>query len=211
MLGIVSNSDTRVASILRAFGILISPAMFPPRFAPSSRHVRPDFGPAHFAFATLSYHAGAAKPDPRIYNAAVVDAQRALDALHPVARLTRSGAKLLDNVNADFHHMHVGDELEKDVLPAIEAGWDAVLLDREAADPVGERVVGGKTVPVINSLDHLRELVTKERFEERFARLGAADKRRPVEARAVKGGKLFGRKLRPHPANREGENLMMIV
>lgn len=191
MLGILSNSDPRVRSILSSFDIPILPSLFPPRYTPHTRRFHVDFGPATFGFATLSYEAGYAKPDRGIYSAAVRDAQAALERMAHVARLTRTGLELLGEVRREFHCMHVGDELGKDVLPAIACGWDGVLLDREALEEVGEReiVVDSGTgllavdgdadtdgtaenekkvikVSVINSLAALRHLVTKERFED---------------------------------------------
>lgn len=182
MLGILSNSDPRVRSILSSFDIPILPSMFPPRYTPHTRRFHLDFGPATFAFATLSYEAGHAKPDRGIYSAAVRDAQACLERMAHVSRLTRTGMELLSEVRREFHCMHVGDELGKDVLPAIACGWDGVLLDRAAEEEVSEQKVevdavtglqdgdaaGEKKVvkvSVINSLAALRHLVTKERFE----------------------------------------------
>ncbi|KAB8343205.1 hypothetical protein FH972_022795 [Carpinus fangiana] len=142
MLGILSNSDPRVRRILQAFQINIKPALFPPRFAPWNRYQSgPDFGPARPAFATLSYEAGIEKPDPAFFHQALVDAQHALVSLHAVARLTRSGKDLLTNIVTDFHHMHVGDSLTKDVIPAIKAGWDGVWLDRSSGEDIKEVLV----------------------------------------------------------------------
>lgn len=212
MLGILSNSDSRVASILSSFGMPIHPSLFPPRYAPSTRLHAPSFGPATFAFAALAPQLGHAKPDARAFAGARIQAQRALDALHPVARLTRTGASLLDSVNAEFHCLHVGDDVDCDVLPALAAGWDAVLLDRSAPEPVARRELrAGLSVDVINSLDHLRALVTRERFEEYAARLTEQDTRRAVERRPNRGHRSRGRRLVPHPASGEGENLVMLV
>ena len=99
MLGVLSNSDPRVRSILSSFtpSIPILPALFPPRQTPSSRRTpTPIFGPAHPAFAALSYETGMAKPDRRIFDRALRLAQGVLDRMHPVARLTRTGSQLLD-------------------------------------------------------------------------------------------------------------------
>lgn len=191
ILGLVSNSDPRVRSILHSFGIPIHPAMFPPRYAPHSirRHHQHNFGPAHFGFATLSYEAGYAKPERGIYSSAVRDAQASLERLSYRARTTRTGLRMLGDVRGEFHCMHVGDELEKDVLPAIRCGWDGVLLDRGATEEVSERRVEVENwedgyehwnaedwhdtaqkrvvrVPVVNNLLALQQLVTRERFED---------------------------------------------
>lgn len=204
MLGVISNSDPRVRSILSSFGIPISPALFPPRYAPHSRFARraPDFGPAGFAFATLSYEAGYSKPDRMIYDQAVRDAQAALDELHPVGRLSRTGGEALKDVHAGFHHMHVGDDVEKDVLPALDLGWDAILLDRGQEQEVGVREIEGKRVTVINSLMALRRIVTKERLDERAEKNPVwidLEGKGPVRRRQRRGRELKGRNIVRHP------------
>ena len=212
MLGIISNSDPRVRSILESFKIPITPALFPPRFTPLHRGHRQDFGPAHFAFATLSYECGVEKPDQEIYRAALRDAQRTVDRMDPVARLTRSGKDLLDNVNAEFHLMHVGDDLEKDVIPAMRAGWDAILLDRSAGEAVSVRPVtqheGVQEVTVVNGLDKLPQLVSRERLEAKLRtrlRGGEENRERVIKRVLTDPRKLKGRTIVPHPVRDEAE------
>ncbi|KAL9051220.1 MAG: hypothetical protein Q9162_006147 [Coniocarpon cinnabarinum] len=167
MLGVVSNSDPRVRPILRSFGLQVdNPGLFPPRYAPEHRNDIPNFGPAGLSFTTISYECGYDKPDERIYDQAVQDAQKALDSLDASRRLTRSGLELLTNIRNEFQFLHVGDNLEKDVLPAFRRGWDAVLLDRTAEEAVSERVVdsSGLKVTVVNSLLHIAQVATKERM-----------------------------------------------
>lgn len=205
MLGIISNSDPRVRSILQSFGVGVLPAMFPPRFAPVDRHDSPDFGPANFSFATLSYECGISKPESGIFAKALDDAQTSLNTMHPVARLTRSGKDLLKTIDTDFHHMHVGDDIEKDVRPALQCGWDAVLIDRTAEDAISERTLAdGLTITVINSLQNLRHLVTKERIAKKLE-LKSAIPSRVGPPRTTRSNKLSrsGRKTRVHPLNRD--------
>jgi len=207
MLGIVSNSDPRVRSILESFNIQIRPSLYPPRFTPHSRHQSYDFGPAHFAFATLSSEVGNAKPSPAIYVDASVDAQIALDSLHAAASLTRSGNEVLRDIHSEFYHMHVGDSLDKDVIPALENGWDAILLDRQFEQLVGSMTIkGGREVTVIKHLRFLRYLLTKERIES----LGRQHIRRPdTSQRQLKRKRptriryegVLGRRLVDHPAS----------
>ena len=179
MLGVISNSDPRLYDILRSFGVEVQRedtlALYPPRYAPDNRTDDPRFGPAGFSFATISYECGSEKPDEYMFNQAVTDAQRVLDSLSPVARLTRSGRHLLTNIGEQFQFMHVGDSLEKDVIPAMRLGWDAVLLDRSAEEAISERNVDelGRSVTVINSLMSLHHVITKERLQAGLdARLG---------------------------------------
>lgn len=196
MLGILSNSDPRVRSILSSFPPPLGPipihaSLFPARYMPHSRRTPAyAFGPAHFAFACLSYEAGVAKPDRRIFDKAVRMAQRSLNSLHFVARGTRTGRQILGDVRSEFHCLHVGDSKEMDVIGAVRAGWDVVLLDREMKEGIRTRVVKvpadewdekdefkGWTeeerekkaryveITVVNSLMQLRHVVTKERLE----------------------------------------------
>ena len=117
----------------------------------------------------------------QIFDRALRLAQGVLDRMHPVARLTRTGSQLLDDVRGEFHCLHVGDEVGKDAVAALRAGWDFVLLDREMEMGVGRRVVeipvpgDGEgdgygeirevEITVVNSLLELRHVVTKERLE----------------------------------------------
>jgi len=206
MLGIISNSDPRVYSILESFGIEIYPSLFPPRYMPESIAQRPDFGPAHFAFASLSYAHGVAKPSTELYAWALRDAQRALDGLNNVARFTRSGNQLLDNINADFHHMHIGDDWDKDIVPALKQGFDAVLIDRSEESEISYRDLDGAKVTVINSLTAIRKLLT----EERLKKLPGQDQTRPVPLQIRSKRNTHGRSLKPHPAFPEG-NIMTLV
>ena len=61
--------------------------------------------------------------------------------------------------------MHVGNDVEKDIVPALNAGFDAVLIDRSAETSDFMRQVGARSIPVINSLDALPRLLNKERVE----------------------------------------------
>lgn len=169
MLGIISNSDPRIRLILNTFQTPIKPSMYPPRLGPSYRR-NPLHRPATFAFATLSYDCGIEKPDQGIYDAALGDAQTVLDNMEAVKRLTRSSKDLLSNVMTEFHHMHVGDDVDKDVIPALDRGWDAVLLDRSAEESIRERTLDdGRQFPVISSLLALPRLVKPERISDMMA------------------------------------------
>ena len=176
MLGIVSNSDPRVRTVLDSFGIKVGPnkpSMYPPLYAPEHRNDDPKFGLPDFAFATLSYECGSEKPSTEIYHQALSNAREAFEKMDILDRLTRTGKDVLHSLDEDFHHMHVGDSVDKDVMPALAAGWDAVLLDRSADEMVGERTATVKdmqneeqtrTFTVINSLMALPHVVTKQRL-----------------------------------------------
>jgi putative hydrolase of the HAD superfamily len=83
-LGIVSNFDSRLFDVLRDLGI-----------------------DGYFETVTLSWRAGAAKPDRRIFETAVA-------AMHTSNRKS----------------VHVGDSRAEDFLGAIGAGLNAIHLDR---------------------------------------------------------------------------------
>lgn len=157
------------------------------------------------------------KPDARIFDRAVRLAQEVLDQLHPVARLTRTGGELLGDVRSQFHCLHVGDEVGKDVVGALRAGWDVVLVDRSMVEAVGERevdvpveveaeAVDGKKdgkqdgkkdgqeiktkkvqVTVVNSLSQLRYVITKERLEGHTSPWNQKEKQHMVWLDPAKG------------------------
>lgn len=106
-------------------------------------------------FAIISYDVGFEKPHRRIFDAAT-------DMLK--AMLHAEGQQ-----NADLNEwdlLYVGDEMEKDARGATEAGWDAVLVDRDAKlDATGELPcvsykirVGEKAVDVLSDFSAMKNL-----------------------------------------------------
>ena len=154
VVGVLSNSDDRVPSILSSLGLGVS--------STSTTHFDPDLD-MHFDpdldmhFSVLSYDVGAEKPDRRIFEAA-----RNLAAQMLSSSTTTAGA-----AGEDFLRLHVGDDLAKDTLAAQQAGWHGVLLDREgryeSAFRDGEQLAtvkggsdeGSEAVWVIRDLAHL--------------------------------------------------------
>jgi FMN phosphatase YigB (HAD superfamily) len=115
IVGIITNSDDRVPSILQSFGLQVGP-----RRADSISHVTTKTPPQNdIDFVVLSYDVGHEKPDRRIFEAATSVFERTLIEV---------GGGL--DVN-DFEKLYVGDDLEKDYLGAMAAGWHSVLLDRK--------------------------------------------------------------------------------
>jgi hypothetical protein len=76
------------------------------------------------SFVVLSYHVGAEKPSREMF-----------DTAREIA-LGRSG---WEESETDF--VHVGDDFAKDVMGAREAGWGAILLDRDGTGGKGARAV----------------------------------------------------------------------
>ncbi|KAH8650583.1 haloacid dehalogenase [Tricladium varicosporioides] len=119
VIGVVTNSDDRVPSVLSSFGLNISPLRY-----------GTDVNRSAFAgqdydidFHCMSYDVGVEKPDSLIFNAAK------LMLIQIIA--TRDG-KTPTEAKADvetWRKVYVGDEYTKDVVGAINAGWNPVLLD----------------------------------------------------------------------------------
>ena len=125
-MGIITNSDARVPSILASLGLSVGPLrcngtqwdeVYDAGHVEGSDPEAEDIG-----FVTLSYDAGFEKPDRRIFDA--------------VKRLMQQVK------DKDCEFLHVGDDLEKDVKGAKAAGWESVLLDRdtEYADTNDDRI-----------------------------------------------------------------------
>jgi putative hydrolase of the HAD superfamily len=94
-LGVLSNFDSRLYPLLRSLGVA-----------------------GYFESVTISWQAGAAKPDSRIFRAAL-------------ERMKVAPARAL----------HVGDSRTEDYEGALSAGLRAVLVDRDGGASHAERVV----------------------------------------------------------------------
>lgn len=132
IVGIITNSDDRVPSILSSLGLSVGPlklggAQWDPTQVESLGRKSKDID-----FVALSYDIGFEKPDSRIF-----------DTVRKLIRQTKGD---------DCELLHVGDDLEKDVNGAKAAGWGSLLLDRE------EKYVD---VPVnrIRDLENLKKLL----------------------------------------------------
>ena len=101
IIGVITNSDNRVPSILSDFGLKVG----------SRRHgndIQASFGAEDdINFVMLSYDVGFEKPDSEIFDAAK------------------------QMVSGQERFLHVGDDLKKDYVAAKRAGWEGILLDRE--------------------------------------------------------------------------------
>ena len=107
-VGIISNSDDRVSSILESFGLGVSSRRYSPGI---ERDVLIRQDTNDFDFLTLSYDVGVAKPDRRIFDAA------RLCAATPNARPA-----------VEHVYMHVGDDPVEDYHAAEHAGWKGACL-----------------------------------------------------------------------------------
>lgn len=113
-VGVVTNSDDRVPSVLSSLGLRVG----------SLRHEIGPHGADHASnsvqlsdidFVILSYDVGFEKPSRRIFDAA------------------KDLGRLGDVPSDLWRYVHVGDDLDKDLEGAIQAGWEGLLLDREGS------------------------------------------------------------------------------
>lgn len=119
IVGVVTNSDDRVPSILSSFGLNVSPLRYgTPGGPPVSPEEEYDID-----FHCMSYDVGVEKPDRRIFQAAELMLSRVI--------ASRAGQAPTPAELASWQKIYVGDEYVKDVVGATNAGWNPVLLDVE--------------------------------------------------------------------------------
>ena len=121
VIGIITNSDNRTADILTSMGVRVNPLHYgdqPRHSIAQSTEAEAQFD---IDFTVLSYDVGFEKPDRRIFAAAEI-----MLASHVEAEQQQVDSE-------EWSKIYVGDEYEKDVVGATEAGWKAVLIDRETA------------------------------------------------------------------------------
>ena len=110
VIGIITNSDDRVPDILRSFGLSVSRLRYGNHTTSAVYSEREH----DIDFSVISYDVGHEKPDKRIFQAAEEVLSRKADDV------------------AGWRKVYVGDEYDKDVVGALNAGWNAVLIDRES-------------------------------------------------------------------------------
>lgn len=166
VVGVVSNSDDRISSVLESLGVSVRDARAGeektrqghdlPGFeeerekatqakgssSPLQAQERKDLD-----FILTSYQVGAEKPDPLVWDVAL-----------RTARQLHAESETVGDVG-DWERIHVGDDYGKDYRGATNAGWKAYYLPREDAEAATHVPEGTKT---INSLlDLLPELESK--------------------------------------------------
>jgi hypothetical protein len=121
VVGVITNSDDRIPSIISSFGVNISPLRYGTELD-SNAAAEDDY---EIDFHCMSYDVGAEKPDGAIFRAA----EKMLVQIVAI----RSG-KASTDAETDvlkWQKLYVGDEYAKDVVGASNAGWNPVLLDRD--------------------------------------------------------------------------------
>ncbi|KAM3513994.1 hypothetical protein MY11210_002311 [Beauveria gryllotalpidicola] len=117
VIGVLTNSDDRVPSILSSFGLNVSPLRYG-----ADEHASPCPRDAYdIDFHCMSYDVGFEKPDVRIFAAADSMLDRIVTA--------RGGGSAQ---RQDWYRIYVGDEHAKDVVGAANAGWHPILLDSDS-------------------------------------------------------------------------------
>lgn len=114
----ITNSDDRTADILTSLGVRVNPLHYGDKPQPTHRNADSE-SQYDIDFTVLSYDVGVEKPDSRIFAAAEETLQSLLHA----------GKQRFEA--DEWSKVYVGDEHAKDVVGATQAGWRAVLVDRE--------------------------------------------------------------------------------
>jgi hypothetical protein len=135
--GVITNSDPRVPGILTSFGLNVNEF----RFGAAVDHATLATGRTQIDFTCMSYDVGFEKPDARIFNAAETMAKQIIktrntDSSLPPPRDHSTGNKLeqADKDLSNWLKIYVGDDFNADLLGALGAGWNAVLLSKELID-----------------------------------------------------------------------------
>ena len=111
VVGLITNSDDRVPSVLSSLGLRVNPR----RHGPSARSSNSSQdGEDDIDFVVMSYDVGHEKPSREIFDAAK-------HLVYSVTGYEDHGDRFI----------HVGDDIVKDFNGAKQAGWGSVLLDRE--------------------------------------------------------------------------------
>lgn len=156
---VITNSDPRIVNVLQDLGLKIG-TVEPqrvalgtalPGFLGGYKTVENDYDVTNdFDFVCTSYEAESEKPDSAIFDYAEKLAEacfrawehRAGSLLHKLEHSARKSIELSWKTTPDRAlWMHVGDDLEKDVRGALNAGIRPMYLDRHGKDVEGKREV----------------------------------------------------------------------
>lgn len=138
MIGVITNSDPRVTSVLNSLRVRVRSHV---STTPEDRETNED--KALLDFVTLSYDVGCEKPDIAIFNAARM-------AGHQSAGGSSSGSS---SGAGTWRYVHVGDDLVKDYQGAESAGWKGILVSRMAKEEQGASKM------IVKRLDEILEVL----------------------------------------------------
>ncbi|KAF2727692.1 hypothetical protein EJ04DRAFT_132568 [Polyplosphaeria fusca] len=119
VVGVITNSDDRVPGVLESLGLTVGPR----RVGTPSQRSKETGVDRDISFVVLSYDVGYEKPHQKIFDAAKQMLQETLIGEKPEDQ--RRGVD-------DFELLYVGDEIQKDYMGAQNAGWHAVLVERDS-------------------------------------------------------------------------------
>ncbi|XEV02295.1 hypothetical protein FSHL1_007582 [Fusarium sambucinum] len=119
VVGVITNSDDRIPSILSSLGLSVSPL----RYGTDSDGNITKNNIYDIDFHCMSYDVDVEKPDKRIFSAAESMLAQIISA-HSGRNLDESKAEL-----SGWRKVYVGDDYSKDVIGSTNAGWKPVLLD----------------------------------------------------------------------------------
>ncbi|EUC37820.1 hypothetical protein COCCADRAFT_1269 [Bipolaris zeicola 26-R-13] len=122
IVGIITNSDNRIPSILSSFGLDVASLRYS-NSNNSTKQVNTIARDQDVDFVLLSYDASVEKPHPVIFSLAE---EMLRDVVSSSFDAQGKGLQV-----SDFEKLHVGDDLDKDYLGAKGAGWGALLLQRD--------------------------------------------------------------------------------
>lgn len=123
VVGVITNSDDRTSDILTSLDVRVNALRYGGETAKRDKDCDIDF-------TVLSYDVGVEKPDKRIFEAA--------EGMIPAVLQSRAGDGGMEADSGSWEKVYVGDEYAKDVVGALDAGWNAVLVDREPGDKRSE-------------------------------------------------------------------------
>ncbi|OJD14856.1 hypothetical protein AJ78_04832 [Emergomyces pasteurianus Ep9510] len=156
VIGVISNSDDRIASILTSLGVRVGPLGWTTAAAaapvPSDEAGPSGSSPlADIDFIVTSYEAGEEKPHRKIFDFAK---ERAKECLEMDASLTWMK-------DTEWSYLHIGDHYDNDYEGAINAGWDSFLLPRDGDGPGLSEYRHGSSQSSAKQIRALTDVFTK--------------------------------------------------
>ncbi|KAI5194552.1 hypothetical protein E4T39_08625 [Aureobasidium subglaciale] len=149
VVGVITNSDDRVPDVLSSLGLRVNHLRHGSKVEYSDKTSEPK----EIDFCIMSYDVGCEKPDAKIF----ASATSLLETI-----LAAEGSKF---EREDWDLLYVGDEVKKDAQGAIDAGWNAVIVDRggekdmayegDAPGVEGFIEVQDKRVPILKDFEAL--------------------------------------------------------
>ncbi|KAF3914781.1 hypothetical protein ABW20_dc0101168 [Dactylellina cionopaga] len=143
-VGVISNSDDRVASVLESLGIRVNfqtvsasgemkDIVRGPPAAAAAKEFAEERGPEQtIDFVTTSYNVGFEKPRKEIFMAAMATAKEII---------RKSYGDKNEIGRGEWHWCHIGDDVQKDVVGSLNAGGFGVLFDKNRRETELERAV----------------------------------------------------------------------